>query len=182
MNQEISIEALLKWRLDAAEHEAPPPPRASRLLELSRPWWERTPELFQGLVQRLALRPSQLAHAMARAPGGAGVPVPSVVHDGTSPLDTTSEVLYVAVKGPRLRLRFKVESAPLSPPAFWEVTFVDPETSKPLLSGTAAHSAGDEYRLEEELPPEVLPAWSRLRVTDRMPFRFILRPAAGPAA
>ena len=45
MKTEIHIGQLLRWRLARAEAEAP---RAARLLELSRPWWETLPERFSG--------------------------------------------------------------------------------------------------------------------------------------
>jgi len=39
-NNNMPVEKLLRWRLSEAEEDAPPAPRATRLLELIRPWWE----------------------------------------------------------------------------------------------------------------------------------------------
>ena len=39
----------------------------------------------------------------------------------------------------------------------------------------AAKSASGEYWLEAELPSELAENWKRLKVTDRLPFRLILR-------
>jgi hypothetical protein len=47
MKSKIPIEELLRWRLDNAKSEAPLAPCAARLLDLARPWWERSPEKRQ---------------------------------------------------------------------------------------------------------------------------------------
>ena len=67
MNPGLSIEQLLRWRLARAEAEAPPAPRAARLLELSRPWWETWPERFAGVVARLGQMEVSYGHAMAES-------------------------------------------------------------------------------------------------------------------
>jgi hypothetical protein len=50
--------------------------------------------------------------------------------------------------------------------------------SSPILSAEAALSGDGEYRVDVELSSELAAAWESLKVTDPMPFRFILRPAA----
>jgi hypothetical protein len=40
-------------------------------------------------------------------------------------------------------------------------------------------SVDGEYPLDADLPEELAANWESLKVTDRMPFRFILRPAIG---
>jgi hypothetical protein len=48
---------------------------------------------------------------------------------------------------------------------------------RPILLASADLSGDNEYRVDVELPSELAAAWESLRVTDPMPFRFILRPA-----
>jgi hypothetical protein len=48
---------------------------------------------------------------------------------------------------------------------------------QPILSAQADLSGDGEYRVDVELPSELAAAWESLKVTDPMPFRFILRPA-----
>ena len=81
MSNEISVEQLLRWRAPRAETEAPPAPRAARLLELGRPWWETWPERFHRLVERLGSIQIAYGPAMAEpveAPRS-GYPVPALV-------------------------------------------------------------------------------------------------------
>ena len=54
----------------------------------------------------------------------------------------------------------------------------EPE-SQPILTAHATESVTSEYRLDADLPGELARRWAGLKVTDRMPFRLILRPAAG---
>jgi hypothetical protein len=39
MSPNMTVEQLLVWRLAQAEADAPPAPRAERLLDLVLPWW-----------------------------------------------------------------------------------------------------------------------------------------------
>jgi hypothetical protein len=83
----------------------------------------------------------------------------------------------MSVRDGRLRLRFQLAPVPRSDPAF-EVTFVSESALRPILSAYADLSGDDEYRVDVELPTELVTAWESLKVTDPMPFRFILCPAA----
>ena len=45
----------------------------------------------------------------------------------------------------------------------------------PLFSAHAARSVDSEYRLDADLTEEIASDWRELKVTDRMPFRLLLR-------
>jgi hypothetical protein len=85
-------------------------------------------------------------------------------------------ILYVSVRDGRLRLRFQLAPVPRNDYAY-EITFVSETGLRPILSASADLSGDDEYRVDVELPGELAAAWESLKVTDPMPFRFILRPA-----
>ena len=180
MNPRISVEELLRWRLARAEAEAPPAPRAARLLELARPWWETWPERFGELVARLSQMEVAYGHAMAesrRTPSEHLVPA-MVVHTA-SETETSARVLYFSVRNGRLRLRFQLGSNPdCSAPAY-EATFVSRAGSQPLFSTPVERSTNGEYSLTESLSEELANKWAVLKVTDEMPFRLILRPFDG---
>jgi len=57
----------------------------------------------------------------------------------------------------------------------FEVTFVSDKSERPLLSAPAKMSLDSEYRIDSELSEELAHGWGQLKVTDRMPFRLILR-------
>jgi hypothetical protein len=177
MSNEISIEQLLRWRAARAEAEAPPAPRAARLLELARPWWEAWPERFHLLVERLGSIQITYGHAMAEPVEArrSGYPVPTLIVRGVEELETSVSVLYLGVRDARLRLRFQLESALAHVPKTFEVTFVAQGSARPLLSAPAVLSVDREYRIDCELPAELGRDWKELKVTDRMPFRLILR-------
>jgi hypothetical protein len=85
-------------------------------------------------------------------------------------------VLYLSIREGRLRLRFQLDPIPRVEPGF-EVTFVSEAALRPILSAYATLSVDGEYRLDADLPEDLAANWESLRVTDPMPFRFILRPA-----
>jgi hypothetical protein len=126
MSNEISIEQLLRWRAARAEAEAPPAPRAARLLELARPWWEAWPERFQRLVERLGGIQIAYGHAMAEPVEArrSGYPVPTLIVRRAEELETSVCVLYLGVRDGRLRLRFQLEKAIAHVPETFEATFV----------------------------------------------------------
>ena len=176
MNDKMPIEELLRWRLARAEAEAPPPPRAAHLLELARPWWEVWPEQFRSLVERLGQVEVAYGHAMAK-PGQCRTahPVPTLIVRAGEEVHTSASVLYFSIGSGRLRLRFQIDpSHGQSEPAF-EVTFIAGPTAIPLFSSHATLSVENEYRLDTELPEKVAAEWEQIKVTDRMPFRLILR-------
>jgi hypothetical protein len=177
MSNEISIEQLLRWRAARAEAEAPPAPRAARLLELARPWWEAWPERFQRLVERLGGIQIAYGHAMAEPVEArrSGYPVPTLIVRRAEELETSVCVLYLGVRDGRLRLRFQLEKAIAHVPETFEATFVAQEFTRPLFSAPASLSVDCEYRIDCELPEKLARDWKELKVTDRMPFRLILR-------
>jgi len=179
VNSKIPFEELLRWRLSQAEAEAPPAPRATRLLEMARPWWETWPERFQLLVERLGKIQIAYGHAMAepRQPRGAH-PVPVLLVHAVEELETSARVLYLNVRDRRLLLRFKLEAVPVQLEKTLEVTFVCDQASRPMLSAPATLSFDNEYRVDVELSDEVAQTWEQLKVMDRMPFRLILRSGA----
>jgi hypothetical protein len=177
MTHDEAVEQLLRWRLAQAEAEAPPAPRAARLLEAVRPWWETWPDRFRAYAERLGGLQAAYAYAMTeprRARGGH--PIPTVIANA-SEFETFARVLYFAVRDGKLRLRFQLESTPEPAEQTFEVTFVSDAAARPLLAASATASLGDEYRVDTQLSEELAATWAGLKVTDRMPFRFILRPA-----
>jgi hypothetical protein len=171
------VERLLRWRLAQAGAEAPAPPRAARLLESVRPWWESWPERFRAQAERLAGMRVEYAYAMSEPRRAhAGHPIPTLIAH-TGEIETFARVLYFAVRDRKLRLRFQLEAAPDNAERTFEVTFVSDAVARPLLAANATAAVGDEYRLDAELSDELAASWTELKVTDRMPFRFILRPA-----
>jgi hypothetical protein len=180
MKTETTVEKMLRWRLEQAGAEAPPAPRASRLLALARPWWETAPERARQLCARLQGIQLALGHAQVGS-GGArgGHPVPVLwLRDGQE-TEASARLLYFTARDGELRLRFcleQVADATEPPAAAWEVTFVA-EGGEPLFAALATLAVDREYRVEARLSPALMAAWSGLKVTDRMPFRFVLGPA-----
>jgi hypothetical protein len=176
MSTKIPIEELLRWRAARAEAEAPPAPRAARLLEMSRPWWEIWPDRFQSFVERLGRIQVAYGHAMAEPrQSHTGHPVPALVVRAVEALETSVRVLYLNVRDGRLRLRFQLDAATAQAQERFDVTFVSDKPERPLLSATAIFSLDGEYRIDTELSEELAHGWEPLKVTDRMPFRLILR-------
>jgi hypothetical protein len=177
MKPEISLEQLLRWRLARAEAEAPPPPSAAQLLELARPWWEIWPERFRGLVERLGRLEIAYGHAMAESRRSHTENlVPAIIVLTAAETETSVRVLYFAIRDGQLRLRFQLSAAHDCAEAVYDATFVCRTTSQPLFSSQATLSIENEYSLNAELSEDLVAKWNRLKVTDEMPFRLILRP------
>jgi len=175
MSTRIPIEELLRWRAARAEAEAPAAPRAARLLEMARPWWEIWPERFQSFVERLGRIQVAYGHAMAEPrQSHSGHPVPALIVRSVEELETSVRVLYLNVRDGRLRLRFQLDAATVQAQESFEVTFVSDKPQRPLLSAPAIFSLDGEYRIDIELSEEFARGWEQLKVTDRMPFRLIL--------
>lgn len=171
------VEQLLEWRSAQAEAEAPPAPRAARLLERARPWWQRQPERFAALAAALDGLHARFGHASDPGAGHRGsIPVPAVIVWTNLETNSLAHILYFHLRGRTLRLRFQLQSTPDTPERNLDATFVAADSQTPLFSALASLAPGGEYRLELELPAAFAEAWAHLRVTDRMPFRFILRP------
>jgi hypothetical protein len=175
MKEEISMQRLLRWRLEQAEASAPPAPRAAQLLAAVRPWWETWPELFRSAVESLGRIQLAYGHAMAKPDQSqSGHPIPVLVIHGNEKLETSACALYYNVRNGRLRLRFQLEAMASPAPKSFEVTFVDAQ-SRPLFSAPATRSMDSEYSVDAELPGGLAPDWEQLKVVDRMPFRLIIR-------
>ena len=177
MSSELDVERLLRWRSSRAEDEAPLAPSARMLVELARPWWERLPEQFAGYVERLQGLQLVYAHAATSSAQGPGpYPVPALLVRIAEEVESSARVLYLSVRDGRLRMRFRLEADSTVAEPRLDVTFVSDDQSRPLLSAVASQSVGHEYHLEVELPESLEPRWAELRVSDRMPFRFIMHP------
>jgi hypothetical protein len=173
----MDIQSLLLWRQQRAEAQAPPAPSAASLLKLAQPWWELWPERFAESVRRLASIQLSYGYAMAHPPHGhSGYPVATLINSNDENQESPARVLYLSVRDDRLRLRFQLAPVPRNDRVF-EVTFVSETGLQPILSAQAALAGDGEYRVDVELPSELAAAWESLKVTDPMPFRFILRPA-----
>lgn len=180
MNNNTSVENLLRWRLSQAEADAPPAPRAARLLELARPWWEVWPHQFQALAERVRQIQIAYGHAMAEPrQGRLGYPVPTVVVGAEGAWETTVRVLYLTVRDGRLRFRFQLAADAQPAPERFGTAFVSDHSAVPILCVPATRSVESEYRVDAELPAELARALEGVKVTDRMPFRLILRPDGG---
>lgn len=178
MKSERDLETLLQWRRERAEAEAPAAPSAALLLKLVEPWWEKWPQRFAAAARRLGAIQLSYGYAMSHPhQGHSGHPVATLITNGDGEHEAPARVLYVSVRDGRLRLRFQLAPVPRSDRQF-EVTFVSEAALHPILSAQAELSGDGEYRLDVELPSELAAAWETLRVTDPMPFRFILRPAS----
>lgn len=178
MKQQTPIEKLLRWRSTRAEDDAPPAPRAARLLEMSRPWWEVWPDHFREYVGRLGSIRIALGHAMVEPGNGqADCPIPVLMVAGTETHELVALPLYFSVREGRLLLRFRLEGGQ-QPKQDIEATLVDAESRSPIASGLATHSVDGEFSLGIKLAPQSARDWSRIKVVEPMPFRMILRAAA----
>jgi hypothetical protein len=176
MKSELTVEELLRWRLARAEAEAPRAPRAAHLLALARPWWETWPERFQRLVERVSRIETAYGYAMAEPNRGrSGHPVATLVVRGCEEVETAARVLYFNIRDGRLRLRFQLDAPPGQAQETLEATFINDKDQRPVLSAQATLSVDCEYRIDSELSAELARTWETLKVTDRMPFRLILR-------
>ena len=177
MKSPITVQELLRWRLARAEAEAPPAPRAARLLELVRPWWETWPERFQKLVARLGEMEVAYGYAMAESRRAASEHlVPAMIVHSASETETSARVLYFSVRDHQLRLRFQLTANEECSTPTYEATFVCRTNSEPLFSAPVECSSNGDYSLTANLSEEIARKWGVLKVTDEMPFRLILRP------
>jgi len=176
VNTKIPIAQLLRWRLSQAEADAPPAPRAGQLLELARPWWEVWPQQFQSVLERLSNIQIACGHAMAEPlQTSVGHPVPALIVRSVDEFETSASLLYLNIRDARLHLRFQLASVLGEPQPTFDVTFVSDPGPRVLFSAPAVCSMESEYRVDVELSEELAGAWKQLKVTDRMPFRLILR-------
>jgi hypothetical protein len=176
LKTKIPVKELLCWRLEKATAEAPPAPAAASLLALARPWWETSPARFQSAIQKLNSIPSAQAHSICESGHlPASNPMPTLILRTAEEQEASLRMLSIGVKNGRMQLSFQFETVAGPEEQEFELTFVSELTSKPLFRTHAAKSASGEYWLEAELPSELAENWKRLKVTDRLPFRLILR-------
>jgi len=176
MKTKVPISQLLRWCLSQAEASAPPAPRAARLLEMARPWWEAWPEQFCSLAGRLGRIQIAYGHAMAEIrPSRGGYPVPALIALANQEIEACARVLYLNVRNGRLMFRFRLDTGAAQLPERLEATLVADPSARPLLSAPATLSVDSEYRIDAELPADLAHDWEQLKVTDRMPFRLLLR-------
>jgi hypothetical protein len=173
------VESLLRWRLEKARTNAPPPPSAARLLALARPWWETSPERFQLAMQRLISIPVTEGDAVLKSfRSGAGGPVPALMVRTAEVLETSARILPAIFSNGRARLSFCSEAVAEPDEQTLEVTFVSASTLKPLFSGLAAKSLSGDYWLDAELSSEFMDNGQRFEANGPLAFRLILRPVA----
>ncbi len=176
MMRDHSIEDLLRWRLAQAEAEAPPPPRASHLLELAQPWWETWPQRMRSRLERLHRMPATLGFAQEVTPPPLrGHPVATILALGED-VEAYAWVLYLSVRDGTLRMRFVLQDRAATNADVLDATIIADAGTQAPFSGRATRAPNDEYRIDVELPESLAQDWERLRVTDRMPFRLILCP------
>lgn len=181
MTDATAVERLLRWRLALAEADAPPAPPAARLVEQLGPPPGSWADQLRARVERLRRMPLALGYAMVdRVHERTGHPIPVLIARAED-VETSARVLYLAVRDGRLRMRIRLDASPGHVEPAFESTFVADAPDPPPFAGRAELVAGGEYRIEVELPAAVAEAWDALKVTDRMPFRLILRPAPGRA-
>ena len=174
MKKKIPIKQLLRWHLAQAEAAAPPAPRARRLLEAARPWWEIQPKQFRALAEQLD--GIQIAHGETMAKSktcSAGPSVPLLMIHREEHVETSARVIYLRVRDGRLRLRLRLKTVPLKSPQDVEVTFVNSQL-RPLFSAAATSFKNKEYRLDVDLPEPLARDWEQLKLKDRMPFRLLV--------
>ncbi|HEV2693260.1 MAG TPA: hypothetical protein VG347_10230 [Verrucomicrobiae bacterium] len=184
MKSEKTFEDLMRWRLAEAATGSPAPPSATCLLELIRPWWEIWPAQFLDAVDRLGQINLNYGHAMETAGQyRGGHPVPVLIVGEEDSLKSSARVLYLDVRDGEFRLRFRLAAAGLKAPQRYEVTFIGAD-QRPLFSAEATLFMNNEYHLASELPEDLAELWKQLKVTDKLPFRLIIRPvkAAVPSS
>jgi hypothetical protein len=143
---------------------------------MARPWWETWPEQFRVWAGRLAQIQMAYGHAMAESrPSRGGFPVPALVVLADQEIQARARVLYLHVGNGRLMFRFQLDVAVARLPERLDATFVADKSCQPLFSAPAVLSVDAEYRIDAELAANLASDWEPLKVTDRMPFRLLLR-------
>src|SRR3569832_1723900 len=156
MKRKIPLEQLLRWRHQKAASEAPPAPGAAELIERARPWWEKQPEKFQLLVERLnKIRIAPGCHQLESDLGRHWHSVPALVIHGKEISESSVRVLFFRLRDAKLRLQFRLESpVPLEESSF-EATFISEAGARALFATTAPVSAKLEFTIDTELPTEI---------------------------
>jgi hypothetical protein len=182
VKKKIPVEKLLRWRFEKARTEAPLPPSAASLVSFARPWWETSPERFQLVVRRLGS--IQIAHGrptskspQSRVRGR----VPTLLVRTAEEIEISVCILSLSLNKGRMQISFKCETMPEPDEQMFEATLVSEGTSRPFLCALTDKSLDNDYRLSAKVPDDLAKEWERLKLTDRMPFRLILRSMASPS-
>jgi hypothetical protein len=177
MRTKVSIEELLRWRLTAAEIDAPPRPHAAELLAWARPWWEKYPDRFQTVLHSLMTLQRPIGDPIAQT-GQPSLPqpVPALIVRVDEQIQACVGLQYLKLRDGRLHFRFYLVACANPVEESYEVTFVSSLSAQPLFFAEARRWAETEYRLDTEVPLDLTEPWGSLRATDPVPFRLILRP------
>ena len=177
MKSKITAKELLRWRFDQAKAEAAAAPGANLLLNQARSWWEQSPDKFQSLVASLDTSKVVGSQAVTKSKRSRGPkPVAALVVWANKQHEAAAHMKYFRVVDGKLCMLFRVGTpSPLIEPAL-EATFVSDTEARPLFCVPAIASADGEYCVETELSAELAQLWKRLKATNQMPFRLILRP------
>jgi len=179
MKKKLPVEKLLRWRFETARAEAPPAPPAASLLAFARPWWETSPERFQLAIQRLGSIQIAHAHPTSKSPQSRiRGRVPTLLVRTAEEIETSVCILSMSLSEGRMQLSFQCETRPEPDEQMFEATLVSEATAKPLFCALTDKSLDNEYRLSAKLSDDLAKEWERLKLTDRMPFRLILRSMA----
>ena len=175
VKRKIPLERLLRWRHQKAKADAPPAPSAAELIDLARPWWERRPEKFQLLIQRL--NKIQVTYPQA----GSDLlenwyPVPVLVVHGAAKSETSARVVSYHLRERMMHLRFQLKTRMPPLESSFEATFISEIGGRVLFTTTASVFKKLEFTIDTELPTGIARDWKELKVTDPMPFRVILFP------
>src|SRR3954470_14249388 len=100
MSTKITVRELLQCRLAQAEADAPPAPRASQLLHLARPWWEKYPERFQTIARHLTSIQMGYGHAKVDlGPERSGHLVPALIVGPDREIEASVQILHFDLRG-----------------------------------------------------------------------------------
>jgi hypothetical protein len=102
--------------------------------------------------------------------------VPALIAGAEEEVESSAHLLYLQVRNGRLRLRFHLDAALEPAPHAFDVTFVPETPVEAPFSAPAVLSLDREYHLDVELPEGIAKRWEGWKVSQRIPYRMILRP------
>ena len=154
MNNEHTLEELLRWRLARADGQKP----RRRL-----PWRGAPAGIGAALVELVlngsnrcwsGLRQIQMTYSLAMAEPGLklgkrdrlGFPV--LLVRGAQETECIAHLLYLNVREGRPRLRLALDASSGPPLETWEAVFISEKGATPLFSAAAVKSVDHEYRIE----------------------------------
>jgi hypothetical protein len=175
MKRKMPIKELISWRYKLAKSEAPSRPSATRLLDLALPWWEKNPEEFRSLAAQLNQIELAEDRPVAKSRRGRGQPIAALAVFRGKKFQNSVRVQQFRLRNAKLNLSFEMETAMPAMGPTLEVTFISDHSAQPLFCALATASANGTYRINTELPSNLIPDWGRLKPADRMPFRLLLR-------